>query len=103
MIASVAIEYDIPLLHNDRDFDNIAKHSKLRIYDWKCQIYRINAAGIRWPDRRIERNESLALFYVKIHRHTGVGRYPVIYTWIPDQVGNDVQHFHVSLCPKRTW
>ncbi|NCO60393.1 MAG: hypothetical protein COZ70_03975 [Deltaproteobacteria bacterium CG_4_8_14_3_um_filter_51_11] len=33
MIASVAIEYDIPLLHNDRDFDNIAKHSKLRIYD----------------------------------------------------------------------
>lgn len=33
MIASVAIEYDIHLLHNDRDFDNIAKHSKLRIYD----------------------------------------------------------------------
>ena len=33
MIASVAIEYDIPLLHNDRDFDHIAKHSKLRIYD----------------------------------------------------------------------
>ena len=32
MIASVAIEYDIPLLHNDRDFDHIAKHSKLRIY-----------------------------------------------------------------------
>ena len=33
MIASVAIEYDIHLLHNDRDFDYIAKHSKLRIYD----------------------------------------------------------------------
>jgi predicted nucleic acid-binding protein len=33
MIASVAIEYDIHLLHNDRDFDHIAKHSKLRIYD----------------------------------------------------------------------
>ncbi len=32
MIASVAIEYDIHLLHNDRDFDHIAKHSKLRIY-----------------------------------------------------------------------
>jgi predicted nucleic acid-binding protein len=32
MIASVAIEYDIHLLHNDRDFDNIAKHSKLRIH-----------------------------------------------------------------------
>jgi predicted nucleic acid-binding protein len=33
MIASVAIEYDIPLLHNDRDFDPIAKHLKLRICD----------------------------------------------------------------------
>jgi len=33
MIASVAIEYDILLLHNDRDFDPIAKHSKLRVYD----------------------------------------------------------------------
>jgi predicted nucleic acid-binding protein len=32
MIASVAIEYDIHLLHNDRDFDHIAKHLKLRIY-----------------------------------------------------------------------
>ena len=31
MIASVAIEYDILLLHNDRDFNNIAKHSKLRV------------------------------------------------------------------------
>jgi hypothetical protein len=31
MIASVAIEYNIHLLHNDRDFNNIAKHSKLRI------------------------------------------------------------------------
>ena len=33
MIASVAIEYDIQLLHNDRDFTHIAKHSKLRIYN----------------------------------------------------------------------
>jgi len=32
MIASVAIEYDIHLLHNDRDFDYIAKHSKLKVY-----------------------------------------------------------------------
>jgi predicted nucleic acid-binding protein len=32
MIASVAIEHDIPLLHNDRDFDYIAKYSKLRVY-----------------------------------------------------------------------
>jgi len=31
MIASVSIEYDIPLLHNDRDFDHIAGHSNLRI------------------------------------------------------------------------
>jgi predicted nucleic acid-binding protein len=31
MIASVAIEHDIPLLHNDRDFDYIAKHSNLRV------------------------------------------------------------------------
>jgi len=33
MIASVAIEYDIHLLHNDRDFDHIAKHSSLRVCD----------------------------------------------------------------------
>lgn len=33
MIASVAIEYDIYLLHNDRDFDHIAKHSGLRVSD----------------------------------------------------------------------
>ncbi len=33
MIASVAIDYDIHLLHNDCDFDHIAKHSKLRICD----------------------------------------------------------------------
>lgn len=32
MIASVAIEYDMHLLHNDRDFKYIAKHSKLRVY-----------------------------------------------------------------------
>jgi predicted nucleic acid-binding protein len=33
LIASVAIEHDIRLLHNDRDFDYIAKHSKLRVCD----------------------------------------------------------------------
>jgi hypothetical protein len=32
MIASVAIEHDIPLLHNDRDFDYMAKYSNLRVY-----------------------------------------------------------------------
>jgi predicted nucleic acid-binding protein len=31
MIASVAIENDIPLLHNDRDFDYIAKYANLRV------------------------------------------------------------------------
>ena len=31
MIASVAIEYNVKLLHNDRDFNHIAKRSKLRI------------------------------------------------------------------------
>ena len=33
MIASVAIEYNIHLLHNDRDFNYIAKHSKLKVYN----------------------------------------------------------------------
>jgi hypothetical protein len=33
MIAAVAIEHDIRLLHNDHDFDYIAKHSKLRVCD----------------------------------------------------------------------
>ncbi len=31
MIASVAIEYALPLLHNDPDFDQIAKHSELAL------------------------------------------------------------------------
>ena len=30
MIASVAIEHDVPLLHNDRDFDLIEKHCGLK-------------------------------------------------------------------------
>ena len=38
MIASVAIEYDIPLLHNDRDFDQIEKHSRLKIVKLKKPI-----------------------------------------------------------------
>jgi len=33
MIASVAIEHDLPLLHNDRDFFWIANHSRLRIVE----------------------------------------------------------------------
>jgi predicted nucleic acid-binding protein len=35
MIASVAIEYNLSLLHNDRDFEHIAKHSKLNILKTK--------------------------------------------------------------------
>jgi predicted nucleic acid-binding protein len=32
LIAAICIENDIPLLHNDKDFDNIAKHTSLKIY-----------------------------------------------------------------------
>ena len=32
LIASLCIEYDFPILHNDRDFDSIAKHTSLKIY-----------------------------------------------------------------------
>jgi predicted nucleic acid-binding protein len=31
MIAAVAIEYDLPLLHNDRDFDPIEAHCRLKV------------------------------------------------------------------------
>ncbi len=31
MIAAVAIEHDLPLLHNDRDFDLMAGHCKLMV------------------------------------------------------------------------
>jgi len=44
--------------------------------------------------------------YMKIDGHSGVGHYPVLVpaftgmtTWIPDRVGNDMRHFHASLCP----
>ncbi len=33
LIAAICIQYKIELLHNDKDFDNIAKHSSLRIYE----------------------------------------------------------------------
>ena len=35
MIASVALEYNLPLLHNDRDFERIAQHTKLKIMKLK--------------------------------------------------------------------
>ncbi len=31
LIAYAAIKNDMPLLHRDRDFDNIAKHTKLKV------------------------------------------------------------------------
>ena len=32
LIAWLSISNSFPLLHNDKDFDNIAKHTKLKIY-----------------------------------------------------------------------
>ena len=32
LIAALSIEFDIPIFHNDKDFDNIAKHTSLKIY-----------------------------------------------------------------------
>jgi hypothetical protein len=32
IIASVAIEHNIPLLHNDKDFMQIEKHSNLKVF-----------------------------------------------------------------------
>lgn len=32
LIASLCIENDLSLLHKDRDFDNIAKHTSLKIF-----------------------------------------------------------------------
>jgi predicted nucleic acid-binding protein len=32
VIAALCIEFDIPLFHSDKDFDNIAKYSALKIY-----------------------------------------------------------------------
>ena len=32
LIAAICIDNNIPLFHNDKDFDNIAKHTSLKIY-----------------------------------------------------------------------
>ena len=32
LIAAICIDNKIPLLHNDKDFDNIAKYTSLKIY-----------------------------------------------------------------------
>lgn len=33
LIAAVAIRLDVPILHNDRDFDVLARHTPLRVVD----------------------------------------------------------------------
>jgi predicted nucleic acid-binding protein len=33
LIAAIAIRHDLPLLHRDRDFDAIARHTRLRIVE----------------------------------------------------------------------
>ena len=35
MIAAVAIEHDLPLLHNDKDFQPLEKHCSLKVYKTK--------------------------------------------------------------------
>ena len=35
LIAALCIEFNVPLFHNDKDFDNIAKHTSLKIYKAK--------------------------------------------------------------------
>ena len=32
LIAAICIEFNLPLFHNDKDFDNIAKYTSLKIY-----------------------------------------------------------------------
>lgn len=32
LIAFTCIHYNLPIIHNDKDFDNIAKHTSLKIY-----------------------------------------------------------------------
>lgn len=34
LIAAICIENKIPLFHKDKDFDNIAKHTSLKIYKY---------------------------------------------------------------------
>jgi len=47
MIASVAIEHDIPLLHNDRDFDAISTMSRLKVVKTTGRPTRRSAVRLR--------------------------------------------------------
>jgi predicted nucleic acid-binding protein len=49
MIASVAIEHGIPLLHNDRDFDLIATLGGLHVVRTKGRPTRESTARLRRP------------------------------------------------------
>jgi predicted nucleic acid-binding protein len=49
MIASVAIEHDIPLLHNDRDFEGIAALGELRTVKTREQPTRKSTVRLRRP------------------------------------------------------
>ena len=49
MIASVAIEHDIPLLHNDRDFDGIATLGNLKVVKTREWPTRKSTVRLRRP------------------------------------------------------
>lgn len=49
MIAAVAIEHDIPLLHNDRDFDAIATLGKLKVVKTRERPIRKSTVRMRRP------------------------------------------------------
>lgn len=49
MIASVAIEHDIPLLHNDRDFDAIATLGNLKVVKTRARPTRKSTVRLRRP------------------------------------------------------
>ena len=49
MIASVAIEHGIPLLHNDRDFDAIAVVGDLKVVKTRDRPTRKSTARLRRP------------------------------------------------------
>jgi len=50
MIAAVAIEHDISLLHHDRDYEAIAEHSGLKVI--KIEEKRTSAGALRRVPRR---------------------------------------------------
>ncbi|MEK9137037.1 MAG: PIN domain nuclease, partial [Bacteroidota bacterium] len=50
MIAAVAIEHDVPLLHHDRDFDPIAEHCRLKVL--KTEEKPTNKSSVRGKPRR---------------------------------------------------